>query len=224
MKTNIKIALVDDHKIVRESIAQLLSRSGFEIILEAGNGLDFLENISLSNLPEICILDVNMPVMNGYKTMHKIRERYPEMKVLILSAYCNPFGIVRMLNKGANGYLCKTTDINELQKALMDIHHTGSYKNDLVAESVTTTLSTKLPNHIPYITDMELDCLNLICSDMTCEEVAAALNLNMATVEGYKHILYEKLKVKSRYGLISTALTMGLLLDAEVVYYGNKVA
>ena len=224
MKSNIRIALVDDHKIVREGIAQLLSHSGFEIVLEAENGLDLLEKVSHVDTPDICILDINMPVMNGYKTMYKIRETYPEMKVLILSSYCNPFGIVRMLNKGANGYLCKTTDIKELQKALTHIYHTGYYKNDLVAESVTTTLSKKLPNHIPYITDMELEFLKLLCSDLTCEEVAASLNLNAATADGYKHILYEKLSVKTRFGLISTALTMGLLLDANVVYYDSKVA
>ena len=123
----ILIAIADDHAVVRDSISNMVSGQGkFKVIIKAGNGKELIAQLHKANpLPEICILDIQMPEMNGYETMEYIREHWPDLKVLALSMLEDEFAIIRMLKLGACGYLSKASDLEELQKALIYIHEKG---------------------------------------------------------------------------------------------------
>src|SRR6187401_482142 len=117
----IRVALADDHTMFRKGIVELMLRTSdkFEIVAEAGNGQDLIDQISkLEQYPDVCLLDVNMPVLDGYKTLVSLKETYPLMKFLILSMNGNEFAIIKMLRNGANGYLLKEDDPEELKRAV----------------------------------------------------------------------------------------------------------
>ena len=212
IQAHIRIAIADDHEILRKGVTQLLTKYGFDVMLEANNGREMIEMLEKSPvLPDICILDINMPEMNGYATLEEIRKRWPRMKILALSMYDNEFGVIRMYKSGANGYMLKDSNPKELQQALLSIYEDGYYHSDLISSEAYKNLKgTKNPN-FPKITDKEMEFLALCATDMTYKEMAEKMFLSPRTVERYGEILYEKLNVRSRSGLVLFALSMGIV-------------
>jgi DNA-binding NarL/FixJ family response regulator len=208
----IKIAIADDHILMRKGVVEIIASFGeFKVIIEADNGLDLLNKIQKAKvIPDICVLDISMPVMNGYETLIEIKERWPEMKVLILTMIHNEFSVLKMLRGGANGYLLKACPPRDLYIALDAVYKYNIYHSELVADEERHH-DKKIP--IPAnqnITDKELVFLKYCCSDMHYKEMAEELGISVRTIHTYRDTLFSKLGMKTRIGLAVYALSIGI--------------
>lgn len=212
-KTQIRVALADDHTMFRKGIVELLRSSGqFEIVAEAGDGEELINKISkLKDPPEVCLLDVNMPVMDGYKTLAKLKADYPLMKFLTLSMYDHEFAIIKMLRTGANGYLLKEDDPEELKRAIEYVAENDFYHSALTNEHLRA-MRKGGEDYKPIVLNAnEQTFLELCCSDLVYKEIAAQMGLSVRTVEGYRDDLFSKLGVNNRTGLVIYALRHGMV-------------
>ena len=205
----IRIALADDHTMFRKGMVELLrANKKFQIVAEAGNGLDLIKQIqALEELPDVCLLDVNMPVMDGYKTLARLKSEYPKMKFLTLSMNDSEFSIIKMLRNGANGYLLKEEDPEELKRAIEHIVNHDFYYSELTTVHLKAMKSTDTPK----LNENEQTFLELCCSEMVYKEIAAQMGLSVRTIEGYRDELFSKLHVNTRTGLVVYALKNGLV-------------
>jgi len=208
----IKIALADDHAIVRKGLAELIgSMEGLEVLLDADNGTDLLDRLSTSgNKPDICILDINMPEMDGYQAASAIRKLYPDMGILALSMYDTEFNIIRMLQAGAQGYLLKNAQPAELRRAITDIHLHGFYHSELVSGRLMRMMQDGKSGKMGLSENEEL-FLSLCCSELTYKEIADKMQKSPRTIDGYREDLFTKLGLVSRTGLVLYALRTGMI-------------
>jgi DNA-binding NarL/FixJ family response regulator len=211
-----KIALVDDHSLLRNSLANLItSFDGYEVLFEADNGKHFIEQLPLHpSSPDIIMLDITMPEMNGYETAVWIKQNLPATKVLILSMMDNDAAIISMLKAGARGYLLKDSKPVVLKQALDDIRDKGFYMNDLVNNKMLNYVmgdeQKKDTDIISQLTPKEIIFLKLACTEMSYKQIADQMGLSSRTVEGYRDDLFKKLNVISRVGLVVFAIKNGL--------------
>lgn len=205
----IKIAIAEDQNIVRRGFCELInSFEKFEIVAEAGNGKELIDRLkALKELPEIVVLDVSMPEMNGYDTLVAIKKLWPDMKVLILTMFNNEYTIIRMIRNKANGYLLKNSDPEELEKALLSISKSNFYHSELVSSHFFHIMhGTAI---LPDISEKEKQFLTYIHTDLTYKEIAKKMNATERSVIGYKDSLLEKLNVNSRPALVFWAIKLG---------------
>lgn len=211
----IRVAIADDHIMMRKGAVSLLnSFEGVEVVLEADNGDMLIKQLKeTKKIPDICILDISMPVLNGFETILELKYNWPEMKCLVLSMHNNEFSILRMIKSGANGYLLKASPPEELYAALLSIYKKGYYDSELVSSSIFQVVEAKFKNKelLPKITDKELEFLAFCCSELNYKEIAAKMKLSVRTVEGYRDNLFDKLQVNTRIGLVMFAINTGLL-------------
>jgi DNA-binding NarL/FixJ family response regulator len=203
------VAIVDDHKLVSKAIAELVQGfKNYSILFQLNNGKELLDKLKISNkIPEIILLDVNMPVMNGFETMKSIRAKYPEIKVLVLSMNDDEETIIRMIKLGACGYVSKLADEDELILALDTIVNKGYYYNEAVTNYLAKSINTETKVTKPEkITNRERELLHLICTEMTYKEIADKMFLSPKTVDGYRDTLFQKLNIKTRVGLVIYAI------------------
>ncbi len=208
----INIAIADDHIVMRSGLAELIKMLGaYEVIIQARNGNDLLEQLQEAPvMPDICILDINMPELNGYETTEKLKELYPCIKVMALSMFDNEFSIVRMLRSGAKGFLHKGADPDELSNALQTLHEEGYFHTELMLiNSLRKTNNWQTIN----ITDRETEFLKHCCSDLSYKEIADLMKVSLHTVHGYRDSLFLKLRLKSRTALAIYALRTGVVTD-----------
>jgi len=205
----IKIALAEDYTIVRKGIKEIIeSFSEFEVTLDVSNGKELIKALSVNRqLPDICVLDINMPEMNGYETAKKLKELFPQTKILALSMYDSEYNIVKMLKSGANGYVLKETDTQELYRALMSVYKNGYFHSEIVSGIVIKMMQDGSDNNM--LTDKEMELLSHICSDLTYKEIGELMCVSGRTVEGYRNSLFEKLNIRTRTGLALFALRIG---------------
>ena len=205
---NIIVGVVDDHSLVREGMINLIHCfKGFDVRFNANNGQELIEQIEKAVVkPDICIVDINMPVMNGYDTLKALKQRWPQIKVLILTMIENEYAIIKMLTGGASGYMLKGGNTKELEIALRTIYDTGEYDSELShhAKCIINN-EEKLHN----ITNREIEFLKLCCSDLTYQEIADGMKISPRTVDGLRETLFNKLNVKSRTGLALFAIKSG---------------
>ncbi|WP_276132708.1 response regulator transcription factor [Polluticoccus soli] len=206
-KQTIHLALADDHALFRKGLSELVTGfEGMHILFDAANGSELIEKLrSAKKLPDICILDINMPVMNGYETAEKIKAEWPNMKILALSMLDTEFNIIKMLKAGAGGYILKDAEPKELQKALLAIYSDGFYHSELV------TSRLRVKEGPLSLTDKEETFLGYCCTELTYRDIAERMNVSPRTVDGYRDILFAKLDVKSRTGLAMYAIKSGLV-------------
>lgn len=216
MSTAIKLALVDDHKLFREGIKMLLSSMpDIELMLEASNGREFLDQIA-GQLPDVVLLDLDMPEMDGIATAKGIRSISQETGIIILTMYDDEEMIAYLMELGANGYLLKDSSQQELDKAIKSVHENGFYFNDFVSKALLTGVRTKrkaapkIGSNIE-LTRRESEVLALICEELTTQEMADKLFLSPRTVEGHRQNLIEKFGVKNIAGLIIRAIKLGFV-------------
>jgi two-component system invasion response regulator UvrY len=155
------VAIADDQVLFREGITHIINGfDNFKIDISVNNGKQLLEKLSAcKNQPDICIFEINMPEMNGYETLISLKEKWPTLKVLILSSYSNEFAITKMLKGGATGYLLKSSSTFDLNKALNSIYTHGSYYPDSFSVRLIGLLQNREP--LPLLTDRELQFLSL---------------------------------------------------------------
>jgi two-component system, NarL family, invasion response regulator UvrY len=206
------VALVDDHVMLRMGLATLINdMQTYEVMLESDNGQDFIKNITEKKIePDIILLDVNMPYMDGFATAQWIRENLPLSKVLVLSMFDDEKSIIKMLRYGAKGYILKDGEPKELADALHNVVHKGYHYSDLVNGKLIHAINNIEDNGLLHVenklTAKELEFLKLCCSEMTYKEVANIMYLSVRTVEGYRDNLFIKLNLKTRVGLVLYAI------------------
>jgi DNA-binding NarL/FixJ family response regulator len=207
----IKIGIVDDHQLFLKSLAMMLhSFNNYDVIAEASNGKDLQKKIADSKeLPEIMLIDVNMPVMDGIATASWLNENYPGIKLVALSQNDGDKAIIDMLRAGCCAYLLKDTHPNELEKALNEIYEKGFYNAD--ASNINFRRFLQLEKESLNITEKEKKFLQLACSDMTYKQIASIMNLSERTIDGYRESLFQKFNVQSRVGLVLEAIRRELV-------------
>lgn len=208
------ISLIDDHVLLRSGLAGLInSFDGFKVLFEADNGKDFIKQLKPGAAPDIVLLDITMPEMNGYETASWISMNLPDTKVLVLSMMGDEAAVIRMIRYGAKGYLLKDSKPAMFKEALLQVRDQGFYINDLVSPKLLYRLNTnKINEQMPVFTDRELVYLRHACSDMTHKEIAKEMYISPRTVDSYRDALYEKLGISSRVGLVLYAIKRGLVV------------
>lgn len=211
------IALVDDHVLLRKGLGEIIR--GFEsysIAFEANNGQDFINKLNPKELPDIVLLDINMPEMDGYQTAMWIKNNYPEIKVLVLSLYDSETAIVRMFRAGARGFIVKDCEPAELKTAISQIVAKGFYYSEMVTGSLIHSIN-KLDENKDHVKEMvslnerEIEFLKYVCTELTYKEIADKMCLSPRTIDGYRDTLFQKLGVKTRVGLVLYAIKTGIV-------------
>lgn len=212
MDTKITIAIADDHAIVRKGLISILkSYPTLHIVADADNGHELIEKITLlPQPPDVVILDINMPVMNGYETTNQLLAKWSSCKVLALSMFDDEECVIRMLRCGANGYLLKDTSPKELYKAITHLKTNQYYYTDKVTGHVLNIAHTA-NIHRKEMTDREHEFLLLCCKELTYKEIADKMCVSPRTVDGYRESLFKKLNIPSRVGLVMYAIKTGLV-------------
>lgn len=210
------IALVDDHVLLRNGLAGLVKSLGHEVMFEADNGKNLIEKLRSNSTPEIILLDINMPEMDGYETVKWLKKNHPAIKVLALSMYDNETAIIRMLKYGAKGYILKDSDPIQLKNAIDELVKKGFYYSELVSGKLISAISKMDPDgddseDLNHLSEREKDFLRHSCSELTYKEIADKMYVSPRTIDGYRDALFEKLQVKTRVGLVIYAIKNGLV-------------
>lgn len=207
------VALADDHALVRNGLASLIDTfDGFKVLFQAGNGQELINLLKPKALPDIVLMDINMPKKDGYETTKWLREMYPEIKVLALSMYDNESAIIRMIKNGACGYILKESEPAELRKALNTIAEKGYYHTELVTtQLVKIVRGDNEDSAAQNLNEREMEFLKLACTELTYKEIADKMFLSPRTIDGYRDALFEKLKLKTRVGLVMFAIKNGIV-------------
>ena len=211
------VALVDDHVMLRAGLANIIrSFMSHDVLFEADNGKQCIQRLESGMIPSIVLLDINMPGMDGYATAQVIRERFPQVKVLALSMYDSESSIIRMFRSGARGYILKDGEPSELQTALVEVEQKGYYHSEMISSRLIR-LVNDLDNpegqlkQMSTLNEREIEFLKLSCTELTYKEIADKMGVSPRTVDGYRDILFEKLPVKTRVGLVLYAIRSGLV-------------
>lgn len=208
----IKIALVDDHVILRKSLGILIGMlQDFEIILQADNGQDFINQIKTQTIPDIVLMDITMPIMDGVETTKWLKQNYPQVKVLALSMIKNDLIVIRMLKNGARGYILKDCEPGELKAALHQVYAKGYYYNELITPQMKAKDEPEVDYSLSMLNEKELIFLRWTCSEKTHKEIAEEMNVSPRTIDGYRDSLFRKLNVSSRVGIAIFAIKTGIV-------------
>jgi len=207
------LAIVDDHLLFGSSLEKLINTfDRFRVLFKARNGVELQEKLAdQGSMPEIILLDINMPVMNGFETVKWLTENHPEIKVLALSVEDDEQVILKMIREGAKGYFLKDIHPDELEEALLVVIDKGYYYSERVTSSMVNALHPRNNQTVVKLKENELTFLQLACSEMTYKEVADVMNLSPKTIDGYRQELFNKLQIKNRVGLVIYALKNNLV-------------
>lgn len=207
------VAIVDDHLLFAGSLEKLInSFSGFEVMYHASNGKDLQKKISMHQcIPEIILLDINMPVMDGFETAAWLTKQHPQAKILALSMDDDERTVLKMLKNGAKGYLLKDIHPDQLMIALKEVIERGYYHSERVATTLLHSVQNSGQNEEITFKPNELTFLQLACSEMTYKEIADVMNLSPKTIDGYRQELFNRLNVKNRVGLVIYALKNNII-------------
>jgi two-component system, NarL family, response regulator LiaR len=219
MADRIRVLLADDHAVVRKGIREFLDEDEeIEVVAEAANGQDALR-LALELLPRVAVLDVQMPVMNGIDATREIRVRAPGVRILILTAYDDEPYVFTLLRAGADGYILKNADSDEIVRAVKAVAAGGKVLDPAVAAKVVAQMTTGKPGgaaeQVEPLSERELDVLRLAGQGLTNKAIGVALNISDRTVQGHLANIYGKLGVSSRTEAVTRALKLGWILLEE---------
>jgi len=210
----IKVAIADDHALFRAGVKTALAvRKDIEMIAEADNGMQLL-NLLKHIEPDVILLDIQMPLMDGITTLPEIRKLYPDIKVIILSMHNDHSMISKLMEVGANSYLTKNSDSETIYQAIKTCFEQEFYFNELTNKALLSGLRTKKMEHAPddvQLNDKELRILKLMCEEKTTKEIADIVDISPRTVEAIRDKLKTKTGAKSMAGLVMYAVKNKLL-------------
>lgn len=210
----ILVAVADDHTLLRSALARLISSfENYQVIFEADNGKDVKEKLGKHVIPDIILLDVNMPESDGYDTAKWIYKNYPQVKVLALSMFSDEGTIIRMLRLGAKGYIMKNADPEELKLALDSVLKKDFYLSEYISGKIISGLhkDIDMPEEPISLNEKDKEFLRWACTELTYKDIAGKMFVSPRTVDDYRNSLFEKLKVKTRIGLVLYAIRNGLV-------------
>jgi DNA-binding NarL/FixJ family response regulator len=212
----IRVAIADDHQIFRKGvILSLRAYTNIKFVLEANNGQELLDGLEEA-APEVILMDLRMPVKDGIDTTRHISRKYPDIAIIILSMYEDDRFVMHMMENGASGYLLKSTEPQEIRKAILTAKSTGYYLNNYVSKIMLQKKQQKhrgapslLQEHI--LTDKEKGVLNYLCMEFTSSETAIKLKISTRTVETIRTRLMERFGAKNIAGLVFYAAKYNLV-------------
>jgi DNA-binding NarL/FixJ family response regulator len=201
------LVIVEDHTLLSQAIAGVVDKfESFKVSYQCKNGTEIVEQFkSKNNIPDIVLMDINMPIMNGIETTKWINDNHPNVNVLALTVEEDENTILKMIRAGAKGYLLKDVDKKTLEIALLKIMETGSYHSDLVTSALMNSITGKNQLDIS-LKENEIEFLKWLCTELTYKEIAEKMNLSPKTIDGYRDNLFVKLEVKNRIGLVLYAI------------------
>ncbi len=212
----IKVAIADDHQIFRKGvILSMRTYTDIKFVMEAENGEDLLAKIPEA-APDVILCDLKMPLKDGIDTTKQITKDFPSIRVIILTMYEDERFVGHLMDCGAAGYLLKSTDPEEIRKAIMEVMRTGFYLNPFVnkilikknysKQKFNHSLSTEI-----IVSEREKEVLTLVCMEYTATEIAKKLDISSRTVEAIKDRLMERFGVKNSVGLVFYAMKNQLI-------------
>jgi two-component system, NarL family, invasion response regulator UvrY len=216
----ITIAITDDHKLIRESLIRLLNtyidkkgKSKFEVLISAENGVELLKKIKETGVPDVILLDINMPVMDGFETLSRLKKNYPSAKVLILSMMSSEFAIIKAFREGAKGYLLKNTSSDELCVAIENVAEKNIYLSEFASKVLVSGLNREVQasDLSQMLTEKEVEFLKHMCTDKSLKEIADEMFVSPRTIDAYKESISKKLNISSRVGLAMYAVKHGIV-------------
>ncbi len=214
----IKLAIVDDHNLFRLGLVRILQQSDdIEVVLEAVNGKEFLDKLADHQI-DVVLLDIQMPEMDGIKVTEHLRAKGDNPKIIILSMHDEDQFILHLLELGANGYLLKDTDPEEVETAIRKVHQSGIYFTDFVSRVMLKKATLKqhkagkIFNHKTDLSDRELEVLTHICEGLTTSEIGDKMCISPRTVEGHRNRIMEKLDVNNTAKLVAYAIKHNLIM------------
>jgi DNA-binding NarL/FixJ family response regulator len=212
----IKVAIADDHKIFRDGIRMALKDKEYlKILWEAEDGKDLMHKLEIK-LPDVVLMDIRMPELDGVNAIGLIRKEYESVKIIVLTMYDDQEMITKMMEMGANAYLTKTTDPEEIYQAIITCMNDEFYFNDLVNKAVLLKLQYKknvrqfYPNPVKF-SEKEINILKCIAEDKTTDEISKTVFLSPRTIETIRQKMKEKIGAKTIAGLVMYAMRNKLL-------------
>ncbi len=209
----IRLAIADDHKMMRQSLVSFLnSYNTLRVETEASDGRELLQKLNYSEKrPDVCLMDISMPVMNGYEATKEIRRLYPEIKVLTVSMFADDFNIIHMLQNGACGYILKDSCIEELVKAIKIVHEHGFYNSPTITNALKIMMRSEVEKSKPYVlNEKEILFLSMCCTKMTYLQIARKLCISQNTISTLTDEIYRKIKINTRLELAIFAMRVGI--------------
>lgn len=201
----ILIGIVDDHTLFRNGVAGLMSEfDELKVVFEAGNGQQMQQMLAKHALPQVILMDINMPVMDGFEATAWLKVNYPNIRVLALSMFEEDNTVIRMVKAGACGYVLKESKPSELLEAIKTIHTRGVFINEMVSGKLVRGLTH--PDNEASLSKKEVEFLKYCCSELTYKEIADKMFVSPRTIDNYRESLFQKLDLKSRTGLVLYAI------------------
>lgn len=209
----LKLAIADDHELFRKGFISMLSGiSDFEFIHEAANGQELLDKVA-KEAPDIVLMDLQMPVMDGMQATEILLEKFPQVKVIVVSMYDEDRFVIHMLEKGVQGYLLKDTSPDEVEKAIRRVALEGFYYSDFVSRAMHRKMVNRLPNKQPFfpnstnvgLSNREQEVLQLLCDGLSTSEISDKLFISSRTVEGHRLRILEKTGTKNTAAAVAFA-------------------
>lgn len=215
-KKQFKVILADDHILLRDALAVLInSFDECKVIGVAGNGVELIKQIDQGNIPDLVLLDLNMPVMDGYDTAKWLQANHPEIKILTLTMYDSEIALIRLLQIGVRGFLKKDIHPTELRTALLSVADNGYYYSHNTTGKLASFFqknhSSQSSIEKALLNEREIEFLKMASTDLTYKEIAQKMQMTPRAIDGYRDCLFDKLEVKSRVGLAIYAVKNGIV-------------
>ncbi len=209
----IKVCIVDDLTLHRWLISNVLLRDpGIEILFEATNGKECINKLySGTNYPDICILDIAMPIMNGYDTAIAIRNDWPKIKILVFSFFAHKITLLQMINLGVTGFMSKHDDPMIILNAVHEMMQNNCFYSPALPKEIFNEEEVKKAKCL-FFTKSEKKIFYLLCKELTCHQISNELNLSLGTILTHKRNIYKKAEVNTREGLVMFGILSELLL------------
>ena len=215
-KTKIRVLLADDHRIVRQGIRQLLeSAKDIEVVAEAGDGEEAQSLIERLK-PDVAVLDIQMPKASGIEVTRWLRAHLPQVGVLILTAYDDDPYVMAVLQAGANGYVLKTANTDDLIQAVHDVNEGKSALDPAITKKLMSNLFRRSDTKpVEPLTDRELDVLRLAAKGYTNKAIGVQLNISDRTVQGHLAHIFAKMQATSRTEVVMRAVSLGWISQSS---------
>jgi two-component system, NarL family, invasion response regulator UvrY len=223
--TTVKLAVVDDHNLFRKGLIKLINMGDtdnrYQILFEADNGIDFKAKLDPKNVPDIILMDIGMPNMDGFETVDWIRRSFPKVNILVVSMLESKKDVIRMIKLRVKGYLTKDIEVDDVHNALEAIAEGGTYYTERVSAIMADIITgdnggddPKSPEEeevVARLTENEREFVKLSCTELTYHQIAEKMQLSTKTIEGYRESLFIRFKVKNRVSLAMYAVRNGLV-------------